>query len=96
VKVRFAKTAQISFQSAINFIHQDNPTAASKFYERVEKTLRRLEKYPSSGRMIPEFPQLPYREIMVLPYRFFYRVEGKTVFIVAVLHTAQIPREPAK
>ena len=82
MKVRFAKTAQISFQSAINFIHQDNPTAASKFYERVEKILRRLEKYPSSGRMIPEFPQLPYREILVLPYRFFYRIEEKPFLLL--------------
>ena len=96
MKVRFAKTAQISFQSAINFIHQDNPTAAFKFLDRVKETLRRLEKHPDSGRMIPEFPQLPYREILVLPYRFFYRVEGKTVFIVAVWHTAQLPREPNK
>jgi toxin ParE1/3/4 len=96
VKVRFARSAQISFQSALNFIHQNNPQAAFKFYDRVEEILRRLEKHPDSGRMIPEFPQLPYREILVPPYRFFYRVEGKSVFIVAVWHTAQIPIEPSK
>jgi toxin ParE1/3/4 len=96
VKVRFARSAQISFQSALNFINQNNPQAAFKFYDRVEEILRRLEKHPDSGRMIPEFPQLPYREILVPPYRFFYRVEGKSVFIVAVWHTAQIPIEPSK
>ena len=96
MKVRFAKSAQISFQSAINFIHQNNPIAALKFIDRVEETLLRLEKHPDSGRMIPEFPGLPYREILVLPYRFFYRVEGKKGFIVAVWHTAQVPREPNK
>jgi plasmid stabilization system protein ParE len=82
--------------SAINFIHQDNPIAAANFQERVEKTLHRLEKYPDSGRRIPEYPELSYRELLVLPYRFFYKIDGKTIFIVAVWHTAQIPIEPKK
>lgn len=96
MKIRFANTARISLHTAINFIHQDNPTAATNFLERVQKTLRRLEKYPESGRRIPEFPELPYRELLVLPYRLFYRVDGKVIFIVAVWHTAQIPTEPKK
>ena len=96
MKIRFANTARISLHTAINFIHQDNPAAATNFLERVEKTLRRLEKYPESGRQIPEFPELPYRELLILPYRFFYRIDGKTIFIVAVWPTAQIPTEPKK
>ena len=96
MKIRFANTAKISLHSAINFIHQDNPPAAANFLSRVEKTLRRLEKHPDSGRRIPEFPELPYRELLVLPYRFFYKIDGKIIFIVAVWHTAQIPAEPKK
>ena len=42
-----------------------------------------------SGRIIPEFPDLPHREVIISPYRFFYRVEKKTVWIVAVWHGAQ-------
>ena len=96
MKIRFANTAKISLESAINFIHQDNPIAAANFLECVEKTLRRLEKYPDSGRRISEYPELPYRELLVLPYRFFYKIDGKTIFIVAVWHTAQIPMDPKK
>jgi toxin ParE1/3/4 len=96
VKIRFANTAKISLHSAINFIRKDNPTAAANSLERVEKTIRRLEKYPDSGRRIPEYPELPYRELLVLPYGFFYKIDGKTIFIVAVWHTAQIPIEPKK
>jgi toxin ParE1/3/4 len=96
VKIRFANTARISLHTAINFIQQDNPAAAVNFLERVEKTLRRLEKFPESGRRIPEYPELPYRELLVLPYRLFYRKDGKTIFAVAVWHTAQIPSEPKK
>jgi plasmid stabilization system protein ParE len=53
-----------------------------------------LTRYPKSGRSLPEFPDLPFREVVVPPYRFFYRAEGKTVWVVAVWHGAQQPREP--
>ena len=44
--------------------------------------------------MVPEFPDLPYREVIVEPYRFFYRIEEATVWVVAVWHGAQPPEEP--
>ena len=52
-----------------------------------------LRKFPQSGRALPEFPDLPFREVIVTPYRFFYRVKGKNVWIVAVWHSAQLPEE---
>lgn len=52
--------------------------------------------FPHSGRTLPEFPDLPFREVIVAPYRFFYRVKGKTVWIVAVWHGAQMPDKPRK
>jgi len=56
--------------------------------------LRRREKFPESGREIPEFPDLPHREFIIAPYRFFYRVKGKTDWVVAMWHGAQLPVEP--
>ena len=55
----------------------------------------RLEEFPESGRVVPEFPELPYREVVIMPYRFFYRVKGDIVWIVAVCHGAQLPEQPA-
>jgi plasmid stabilization system protein ParE len=42
----------------------------------------------------PEFPDLPFREVIVKPYRFFYRIKDKAVWIVAVWHGAQLPDQP--
>jgi plasmid stabilization system protein ParE len=94
VKVRFTSSARGQFLSALTYIRRDNPQAAVSFRERAEKVLRRLEEFPNSGRVVPEFPELPYREVVITPYRFFYRVKGKIVWIVAVRHGAQIPEEP--
>lgn len=94
MKVRFTSPARAQFLSALTYIRRDNPGGALNFRERVETVLRRLEEFPDSGRVVPEFPELPYREVIIAPYRFFYRVKGENVWIVAVWHGAQLPEEP--
>jgi toxin ParE1/3/4 len=73
VRVRFTPTGRVQFLAAIAFIRRENPVAAARFRQRAEQALRRLEQFPESGRVVPEFPDLPYREVIVPPYRFFYR-----------------------
>lgn len=94
MRVRFTPAARAGFLAAIEYIRQDRPMAAASFRQRCETTLRRLESFPESGRQIPEFPDLPYRELIVPPYRFFYKMSGETVWIVAVWHDAQLPMPP--
>ena len=92
--VRFTPSARTQFLAAIAYILHENPTAAVAFRKKAEKVLSRLKTFPQSGRNLPEFPDLPFREVIVAPYRFFYRIKGKTVWIVAVWHGAQLPEEP--
>jgi toxin ParE1/3/4 len=94
--VKFTPTAKTQFLVGLNYIRQDNPVAAQNLRQRAYALLKRLEQHPDSGRSIPEFPYLPYRELLVNPYRFFYRVDEKTVWIVSVWHMAQLPKEPKK
>ncbi|MDA0737788.1 MAG: type II toxin-antitoxin system RelE/ParE family toxin [Nitrospirae bacterium] len=89
MKVRFTPSARQQFLDGLAYIRRDKPSAARNFRKRTQRVLRRLEDYPLSGRTIPEFPALPHREVIINPYRFFYRMEKKTVWIVAVLHSAQ-------
>ena len=94
MSVLFTPSARTQFLAAIAYIRRDNPGAARRFRERAEQILRRLEKFADSGRVIPEFPELRYREVIVPPYRFFYRREGDTIWIASVWHGAQLPNEP--
>jgi toxin ParE1/3/4 len=94
VKILFSPSARTQFLEALDYIRQDNPRAVTRFRQRAEAVLRRLGKFPKSGRALPEFPELPYRELVITPYRFFYRIRGKTIWIVAVWHGAQLPEEP--
>jgi len=94
VKIKFTPSARRQFLEGLEYIRQDSPTAARQFRKKAATVLSRLSEFPESGRAIPEFPELPHREVIVRPYRFFYRVVGKTVWIVAVWHSAQLPAGP--
>jgi toxin ParE1/3/4 len=94
VKLLFTPSGRIQFLRALSYIQEDNPQAAAKFRKRAEQALRRLTRYPASGRIIPEFPDLPFREVIVAPYRLFYRCAGRTIWVVACCHGAQPPIEP--
>ncbi len=94
MRILFTPTARRQFLEALAYIYQDNPSAAIQFRQKAEKVISRLREHPESGRQLPEFPDLTYREVIVKPYRFFYRVKDKTVWIVAVWHSAQLPDEP--
>lgn len=94
VRVRFTPSGRRQFLDAVARIVGDNPAAARRFRQRAETVLRRLERFPESGRILPEFPHLPYREVIVTPYRLFYRVGGRTAWVVAVWHGAQLPADP--
>jgi toxin ParE1/3/4 len=92
--VRFTPSGRVQFLAAIASIRRDNPTAARQFRLRAEKSLKRLLRFPASGAVVAEFPESPYREVFVKPYRFFYKVRDKTVWVVAVWHGARIPNDP--
>ena len=94
MRILFTPSGRRQFLEAIAYIHRDKPSAAVAFLRKTEKSLSRLKKFPESGRPLPEFPELPFREVIVSPYRFFYRVRNNDVWIVAVGHGAQLPDEP--
>jgi len=96
LKILFTPTGRSQFLEAVAYIYRDKPSAAINFFQKSEKSLSRLKKFPESGRPIPEFPELPFREVIVSPYRFFYKVKDDIVWIVAVWHGAQLPDKPEK
>jgi len=94
LRILFTPSARLQFLEALEYIQKDNPSSAVDFRKKAEKSLSRLVNFPESGRSIPEFPDLPFREVIAQPYRFFYKVKDDVVWIVAVWHGAQLPNKP--
>jgi toxin ParE1/3/4 len=96
VIVRLTPPARAQLLAAVAYILADRPTAARDFRMRVDGTLRQVIDFPESGRVIPEFSSLGFREVLVGSYRLFYRVQGDVIWVVGVRHDAQIPDEPVE
>ena len=71
------------------YIAMDNPMAASRLVQKVIESVGRLERFPHSGKKPRKLPETPYKEIVVLPCRIFYRFDGNTVYIVYAMREEQ-------
>jgi toxin ParE1/3/4 len=71
-----------------DYIADDNPDAARKMVSRIREAASRLRRNPRIGRVgrVPETRELV---IAGTPYIVAYRIEGRKVQIVAVIHGAQ-------
>lgn len=80
-------------ESIAEVIALDKPAAAKAFVQKVFRGTERLIHFPKSGRIPPEIPDLPYRELIVPPCRVFYRIDRGEVYVVHVLRSERELRE---
>jgi plasmid stabilization system protein ParE len=94
MRVRFTPSADRQHLSALRYLVERSPAGAAVVQQRVEDVVHQLWRFPDSGHVIPEFPHLPHRELLAVPYRVFHRLVGDTVWIVNVWHSSQVPEHP--
>ena len=85
-KVIWADPALANLKSIVEYISHDSPTYASRFALTVVAAPRRLELFPHSGRIVPEFGRPDVRELIHGAYRIVYQIRGDVCYIVAVAH----------
>jgi toxin ParE1/3/4 len=75
----------------VRYISIDSRAAARRMRDEIKTKASRLERFPYSGRVVPELPESGYREIIVHKYRVIYRVkqEEAEIEILAVHHGAK-------
>ncbi len=73
------------------YIAQDDPEAARRFIQGIFHVIERLQTYPLSGRIVPEFNTPEIREIIRRPCRIVYRIcmDREIVKIVRIWHAAR-------
>jgi toxin ParE1/3/4 len=86
------KWAPVAFQDLDDIIDyiaaHDGPGAAADLYSRIKKRVDTLSKHPRRCRVVPELKLVgvaEYRELIVPPYRVFFRIAGNEVGIIGVL-----------
>lgn len=87
-RVRWAQVAQGDLQRILDFIAATSPLNAEKVADRLEKLASTLERFPNRGRVVPELARAgmtEWRELVSTPWRLIFRVDGKTVVVLALV-----------
>lgn len=84
MKVVWSPLAVDRVSEIAEYIALDNPIAAESWVDSVFDAVKRLEKFPNSGRIIPEIQLKEFRELILGNYRIIHRVEDKQVSILTV------------
>ncbi|MFN0148542.1 MAG: type II toxin-antitoxin system RelE/ParE family toxin [Dehalococcoidia bacterium] len=72
-----------------------SPSAADSLVERILDAADRLGEFPLRGRVVPESPDGPFRELLVGEYRLIYRA-GTEVCWIAAIQPGRRPLDPRR
>ena len=90
MNVEWADAARESVTRVATDLRQWSVPAAEKLVEAVAQAALRIERFPESGRIVPEFATPLIREVIVARYRLVYERFPDRVEIVA-FHPSAIP-----
>ena len=93
-RVVWTRQAILDVEAIRNYITRDSPHFASVVVDQIVTAVDRLERFPRSGRRVPERPGTELRELLCASFRIVYRVTGELVEVVTVFHGARIARIP--
>ena len=90
-KIVFSDPSIEDLENIVRFIGRDNPQVAAQFGAKLIQSVRHLASFPRLGRVVPEKNDESIREIILKPYRIFYRVkdDSQTVEIARFWHAAR-------
>jgi len=74
-------------RAAVEAILRRDREQASQFRAEVESLLADPRAIERRGAPLPEFTDLPFREVPINGYRFFFRSEGETLWLAGVWAT---------
>ena len=72
-----------------SFIARDSVRYAALVVEQIVDVVDRLERFPFSGRVVPELQDQTIREVILSNYRIVYRVTADIVQILTVFHASR-------
>ena len=87
--IRWARTAELDLAAIVEYVaHEDGAPRAARLYEDIRTAVNTLKSLPLRGRVVPELRALglhDFREIVVKPYRIFFRVIDRRVVLLGVV-----------
>ena len=91
-RVRITAAGQRDLKSIHECIALNAPRTADARIGELDRQIQNLEQFPMRCAVIPEATELgrEYRHLIYGRYRTIFRVDGRVVWIVRVIHGAQL------
>jgi len=86
-EIIWTKPADKDLEEIADYIAIDKVSAAVKLIDIILEKVGRLADFPESGRILPEFENSKYREIIVKPCRIIYFQKENKLYIVHVMRS---------
>jgi len=84
--VKWSPEATEDLESIVSYIARDSEFYARAVASKILATSSKIPEQPLIGRVVPEINDEMIRERFVYSYRLIYRVEGKIITVVAIVH----------
>jgi len=88
-KVFWSDPAIEDLRQVVEHIAQDSATYAERFGVLLLASDKRLEDFPRSGRVVPEFEDANIRELIYGSHRVIYIIRPEHCHIVAIVHASR-------
>ena len=91
-KINYLPIAQQDLIDIFDYIREDNPTAAAKFIDKIDKSISKLELFPKLG-VVPKDDRLEffgYRMLVIDSYLVFYVIIENIVEIRRIIRKQKI------
>jgi len=88
-RVVWTESALGDLESIVRYVARDSRTYAERLGTRIVSAPRRLEQFPLSGRVVPEFHDESIRELIYASYRILYLVKEDLCYVLAVIHASR-------
>lgn len=86
--VRYAARAQRDLLQALEFLHAENPAAAARFADRLDRAVLLLQAFPRAGKELDETRRraLP---IVGTGHHIAYVLQGEDILVLRIWHGAR-------
>ena len=91
-RLRITRTGSATSKKHGRLSHKTVPEEGEKFVRRLKEQIETLERFPERCPLIPENEMLGtcYRHSIYGNYRTVFRIAGKTVYVLRVIHGARL------
>lgn len=90
VTVSWTELALDDLKSIHEYISRDSPVYAKRMVDKIISRVDQIEKFPKSGRVVPEFENEYIRELIEGNYRIVYKTTTKYTTILRIHHAARL------